>query len=373
MNQAVKAYFFIPSGFKNFIERGFDGWQFIFFIYVAFDGIMAYEQSTSIKGGVYLFIQPFFLLILLSVLAVASAFSMGAKEPIIKGLRLVGLCLPPIGLVFYFLTVQSLMAYFAIYPIALFIFGSAFLGPRGKLLNGIVGLGVISLALALFYLHVNTTGKWFGRELVIDGYKAVLNDIPDLSKNESQVYRFLLLSTPELGHIPQVDEISDSLKIKRAAVRYALMKLDEKGRVILGADSDIRYAFPWVAFDQGYAITLKKTHDGITTPPVYAASAMHALSIPTLFKGSEIRIISYIKDVNEPLVIEISNGHISGCSRPDVLVYKSDSFAETEFYSSISGAKAKYQGRFDSTRLLDLDRAIIVAGEILNKNASGIL
>ncbi len=153
----------------------------------------------------------------------------------------------------------------------------------------------------------------------------------------------------------------------------ALVELDGKGRLVLAADGEIRYAFPWAAYDHGISLSVRKTPSDPVLGPIYAASAIHALSAATIFKGGFVRIVAPVRDTAEPLVLEITNGKVSGCSCPGALVYMSDLFSEVEFYSTTAGAKAKYRGRFDATRLLDIERAIQVAGEMLEKRTAGVL
>ncbi len=191
MNQAVKAYFFIPSGMKNYIERGFDGWRFVFFIYTAFAAILAIQTAGTFKTGILIFLQPMFLLLLLSIISVAGAFAMGAKEPLVKGMRLVALCLPPAGLTLFFLAEKSPMVYFVVYPVALYVFGSIFMGPKGRLINGAMGLSMAALTLVFLYLIAITTAGWFDRKVVIDGYKISIEEIPAFSGDQLKVYRFI--------------------------------------------------------------------------------------------------------------------------------------------------------------------------------------
>jgi hypothetical protein len=186
------------------------------------------------------------------------------------------------------------------------------------------------------------------------------------------VYRFLLAATPHLGYIPQVDEIADSLRIGRVEVRNALMMLDQKGRIVLGADSEIRYAYPWASFDNGHDVLIR-WHADSAAVRTRAASALHALAVPLIIGDAEVRILSRLRDTGQIIEIRICEGRIDTTNFPEAQVYKSDIFSEMEFYSSPAGAKTSYRGRFDSTRLLGLERAMIVAEEMIKKRAAGIL
>jgi hypothetical protein len=371
MNQAIKAYFFIPSGFRNFIEYAFDGWRFIFFLYGIFSAVLAFEAASTIKEGVYIFLLPIVLLIVMSLLSSICALILGAREPVIKAMRLVAICLPPIALTVFFIARNSLLVYFAIYPIALFVFGSAFLTFNHKFLNALVGLFTIAAVIVLTYFHATFSDKWLGQELSFDGYKVNLRERPILEKSELKVYSFLLIQTPALGHLPQLDEIVDSLNIKRGTVWASLLDLDEKERIVRGADGEIRYAYPWAMYDQGYRIYIRKP-DGKFSGPLYAANSIYALGISTLFKNVYVRVSGRIKDTGEKLEISLLNGKIESSNYPEVQVYKSEILSENEFYSSPAGAKASYRGRYDATRLLNLERAAEVSSEIMQQTISGV-
>jgi hypothetical protein len=370
MNNVIKAYFFIPSGFRNFIEYAFDGWRFVFFLYLLFSAILAVVTASSLEAGTYILLQPILLLLVLSLLTAANAFGMGAHEPIIKGMRLVALCLPPIGLTLLFIAEKSALAYFGVYPALLYIVGSAYLGPRGKLINSAMGTAVMALTCALLYFQATTTGKWLGQELTIKGHEIRLTEIPAFTDDESRILRFIVLATPRLGHLPQADEISDSLSLDRVRIQNALQSLDRRGRIVLGADGEIRYAFPWAAYDNGYLVIMEK--EGAAPERVFAASALHALSVTHIFKGWRVDIYTRLKDTGEPLMIKARDGQIDTTNYPDALVYKGETISEINFYSSPTGAKVSFRGRFDATRLLDLDRAMAVADELLKKRTSGL-
>jgi hypothetical protein len=372
MNQLLKAYFFIPSGFRNFIENGFEGWGTLFFLYLLFALIFTRETAPDFKIGIYIFLQPLVILLLLAMLSTISALIMGAKEPLIKGIRLTALCLPPIGLTFYFIAERSPLVFFAVYPILLFIYGSAFLGPKIKILNAFAGTITIALVLTLSYIFGVISDDWFGQQLIFDGYKIELTQSMSFGRNETKIYKYLLYSTPKLGHIPQADEIADSLKINPAAVQNALIKLDEKGCIVLGADKEIHYAYPWSTYNQGYKIFVEKTPEADSARPVYAASALHSLAVAALFPDARIRILAHLRDTGDGLIIELQNQQIDLVNRPQVQIYKSNVVSEIEFYSSPSGAKLNYPGRFDSTRLLSLDRAVEVANELMRTNSAGM-
>jgi len=372
MNEAVKAYMFIPSGFRNYIEEGFDGWRFVFFLYVIFSAILAIVSCDNIKEGIYIFLQPIFLLIVLSLLATINAIIVGADEPIIKGMRLVGLCLPPIGLMIYLLAEKSHLASFGIYAALIYVVGSVFLSRKLRILNILPAILVVGLTGALSYFHATETDKWFGQELTISNFKVQIAKVSAFSEVESRVYRFLLMAPPHLGYIPQVDEIADSLGIRRVDIRNALMTLDSKGLILLGADSEIRYAYPWASFDNGHDVLIQWTENSRTIR-VHTASALHALSVPLIIKGVKMRILSRLRDTGQIIEIDIYGGNIDTTNFPEAQVYKSDIFSEMDFYSSPAGAKASYRGRFDSTRLLNLERAMIVAEEMVKKKADGIL
>jgi hypothetical protein len=371
MNQAIKAYAFIPSGFRNFIQYGFAGWRFVYFLFAIFCGILAYVSADSLKAGIYIFLQPIFILLILSVLTILNALLLNAREPLIKSARLIGLCLPPIGLSIYLLAEQSELAVFAVYPALLYVVGSIFLGSRPRVINALPALVMVILAGTAAYFYSTSTDKWFGQKLTFDKYHIHLARAAVFTGEESQVYKFLLTATPVIGHIPQVDEISDSLGIDRVAVRNALMKLDEMGRIVLGADSEIRYAYPWALFDNGFEVIIEK--DNMAPCTVYAASALHALSVPLIVCDARIKVYGRIRDTGRIIEIEIAEGSIKSTNFPEVLVYKGDDISEMEFYSSLSGAKSTHRGRFDSTRLLTIDRAMIVAEEIIRKRAAGLL
>jgi hypothetical protein len=373
MNQAIKAYFFIPSGFKNYIDRGFEGWGSFYFLYFIFIALLTYENATGLKFGAYIFLQPLFFLILLLILSTTAAFIAGAKETHIKAKRLTGLCLPPIGLTIFFIARKSLLTFIAVYPALLFIYGAAFLNPDKKFLNALLGFVTLALTVVIFYFFAISSVKWFGQELTFDGFKANLSQIRTFTKNEETIYRFLLFSPPTLGYIPQADEIADSLKLDRARVQNALLKLDDRGCIVLGADREIRYAYPWAMYDHGYKVLVEDPLTNSPAKPVYAASALHALSAATLFKNADIQIQSKLRDTGGILIIDINNGQIDSSNHPEAQVYKSDIISEIEFYSSPTGAKASYRGRYDSTRLLSLSRAVSVAGELMRERAPGIL
>ncbi len=372
MNQLLKAYFFIPSGFKNFIENGFEGWGTLFFLYFLFALIFTRETAPDFKIGTFIFLQPLMILLLLAMLSTTAALILGAKEPLIKGIRLTALCLPPIGLTFYFIAEKSPLVFFAAYPILLFIYGSAFLGPKMKILNIAAGTITISLVLSLSYLFGVTSDNWFGQRLAFNGYKVELSLATTFDRNEYKIYKFLVLSTPDLGHIPQAEEIADSLRIRLPAVREALVKLDRKGCIVYSADGEIRYAYPWSAYNQGYRVFVEKTPDADSGRAVYAASALHSLAVAALFPNARIKILTHVRDTGEGLIIELDNQQIDLINRPQVQVYKSNVVSEIEFYSSPSGAKFSYPGRFDSTRLLSLDRAIAVANDLMRSNSAGV-
>jgi hypothetical protein len=345
---------------------------FVFVLYFVFSGIMAYDLATSIKAGIYVFIQLFLLLIILAILTTLSALAMGAREPLIKALRLVGLCLPPICLTLYFLADKSPLVYIGAYPVLLYIYSSAFMGPKNKFGNAGIGAAAIILTGVISYFQATNTDSWFDQKLSFDGYKAQYSARPAFTDNESKICSFLLTKTPELGHIAGVNEISDSLKINRTTICNVLMSLDQKGPLVLGSDYEIRYAYPWSAYDNGYQVVIQKLPDTTTYGPIYAASALDALAAAAIFKESRIWIYSHLKDTGQYLIIEIENGRIKETNYPDVQIYKSDIFSEIEFYSSPSGAKASYRGRFDATHLLDLERAIVVAGEQFSQKAAGL-
>jgi len=373
MTNVIKAYLFIPSGFRNFIDHAFDGWRFVFFLYFVFSLILAYVTAPSLQVGAYIMLQPLFILLVFSLLTVASAFGMGAHEPLIKAMRLVALCLPPLGLTLFFIAEKSPLAYFGLYPMILYIVGSAFLGPRGKIINSAMGIAVLAISGVIVFLEATTADKWFGRELVTRDYRISLTEIPIFTENESRTLKYIVLSTPDLGHIPQVAEICVSLSLDSAAVGEALISLDRKGRIVLGADGEIRYAFPWAAYDNGYLVAIEKSESHGPYKPVYAASALHALSTAHIFRDCTIEVYGRLKDTGERISVEISDGKIESTNFPDALIYKSDTFSENNFYSSPTGAKISYPGRFDATRLLDLDRAIVVAAEMLQKRTPGLL
>ena len=372
MNQAIKAYFFIPTGFRNFIEYAFDGWRFIFFLYGIFSAVLAYEAASSIKEGVYIFLLPIVLLVVMSILTSISALILGAREPVIKAMRLVGICLPPITLTVFFIARNSLLAYFAIYPITLYIFGSAHLTFNHKFLNTAVGFFTIAATIVLTYFHATFSDKWLGQELSIDGYNVEIKERPILEKNELRVYTFLLTQTPNMGHLPQMDEIADTLHIKRGTVWSSLISLDEKQRVVMGAENEIRYAYPWAMYDQGYRIFIHLP-DGRYAGPLFAANAVYALGVSSLFPNAPIKVMGRIKDTGEKFEINLLGGKIMACNFPEAQVYKSDILSENEVYSSPSGAKASYRGRYDATRLLNLERAVEVASEMIQKSTAGIL
>ncbi|HBC47793.1 MAG TPA: hypothetical protein DEO84_04065 [candidate division Zixibacteria bacterium] len=373
MFKAIKAYFFIPSGMRNYIEHGFEGWGLFYFIYVGFCALLIYEASASVKVGIYRGLQSLAFLFLFVILSTICAFILGAKEPAIKAMRLVGLCLPTIVLTILFMARKSPLTFLGIYPIMLFVYGSAFLGLNRKILGVLAGMITITLVIGLTYLFSDSSDKWFGQELTIDGYKAELTKAPIFNRDESKIYRYLLYSSPKLGHIPQADELADSLRLDPVKIQNALLKLDEKGCIVLGADREIRYAYPWAMYDQGYEILIEKEDGSESTRPVFAASAFHALSAATLFGNKKIRILGRINDTGEMLVIEIDKGQIGSTNHPEAQIYKSDIFSEMEFYSSPAGAKSSYRGRYDSTRLLSLDRAVVVAGDYMKGIARGIL
>jgi hypothetical protein len=372
MNEVVKAYLFIPSGFRNFIERGFDGWRFVFYMYFAFSAILAIISADSPIAGIFIFLQPVFVFVTLSALAVITAFIMGAHEPLIKSMRLVGLCLPPIGLCFFFLAEKTPLVFFAVYPGFLFIVGSIFLRERVRIAGILPAIAVVAITAVLAYYHSTSLDRWFGQELTFDGYRLNLSRAAAFSKDESRVYLFLLKATPSLGYIPQVDEIADSLTLDRTAVRNALMKLDEMGRIVLGANTEIRYAYPWSSFDNGYEVIIESDNSPIPKR-AFAASAMHALSVPMIIKSSRIKVLGKLKDTGDPIAIEITDGKIQATNFPEAQVYKSDIFSEMEFYSSPAGAKNSYRGRFDSKKLLNLERALLVSEEMARKKADGLL
>jgi len=301
---------------------------------------------------------------------VANAFGAGAHEPIIKGMRLVGLCLPPIGLTMFFAAEKSPLVYFAVYPAALYIVGSAFLGPRGRLINSVMGAAVMALTIALVYFQAGTTGNWLGHQLIIEGHEVRLAEIPAFTDDESRILRFLITDTPELGYIPQGNEIADSLSLGRVNMLKALMSLESRGRIVLGADSEIRYAFPWAAFDDGYLVVIE--NPGVSPESAFAASALDALSATFLFDGARVNVYGRLRDTGERIMLELRNGRIDTTNYPEALVYKSEALSEIGFYSSPTGAKGSYRGRFDATRLLDLDRAISVADELLRKRTCGL-
>jgi predicted DNA-binding transcriptional regulator len=372
MNEAIKAYMFIPSGFRNYLEEGFDGWRFVFFLYIIFSAILAYVSGDSPKEIAFIFLQPIFLLIVFSIFSTLNAFIVGADEPIVKGLRMVALCLPPIGLSIYLFAEKSHLSIFVVYPALLFIIGSIFLSRANRILNLIPAIFALALTGGLTYLHATTIDKWFGHELTLANYQVSIIRSSDFTENETRVYRFLLESPARLGYIPQIDEIADSLGIDRMNVRSSLLMLDHKGRIVMVGDNEIRYAYPWASFNNGYDITIKRSEN---SPSVraYAASAMHALSIPLIVKEGSIGILSHLRDTGQLIEISIIDGKIDTANFPEAQVYRSDTFSEMDFYSSPAGAKASYRGRFDSSRLLNLDRAIIVAEEMLRKRTAGIL
>jgi hypothetical protein len=372
MNEVIKAYLFIPSGFRNFIERGFAGWRFVFFLYVLFSAILALVSADSLREGIFIFLQPIFLLVILFLLSGLSAFIVGSDEPLVKGMRLVGLCLPPIGLTFYFLAEKSPLVVFAVYPALLFIFGSIFLSQNPRLINIIPGICVIGATGFLSHFNAVKTDKWFGRELTIVNYEVRLSKASLFSEIETGIYRFLLFATPRLGHIPQLEEITDSLGISRAAAVSALVSLDEKARIVIGADFEIRYAYPWASFDNGCDVLITE-RSGSVPRRVYAASALHALATPMLTENHPVIIVGRLRDSGQKIEIEIRDGKINATNFPEAQIYKGDVFSEMDFYSSPSGAKSSYRGRFDSTKLLDLERAMIVAEELIKKKAAGAL
>jgi hypothetical protein len=372
MNEAIKAYMFIPSGFRNYIEEGFDGWRFVFFLYVLFGATLAFVSGSSLKEGLYIFLQPIFLLIAFSLFTIVSAIVVGADEPIVKSLRLVGLCLPPIGLTIFLLAEKSQLVIFGAYPALLYIVGFVFIGRQSRTLNVIPAVFAVALTLVSSYFHSTSTDKWFGQELTINDYRVQLSHASLFSRDESSIYRFLIISPPRLGYIPQVDEIADSLGITRTDVRNALMTLDSKGRIVLGADSEIRYAYPWATFDNGYTVVVK-WKDNSSVVRIHAASALHALSSPLIIRNAEITVLGRLRDTGQMIKIDICDGKIDTTNFPEAQIYKGENFSEMEFYSSPAGAKTSYRGRFDSTRLLDLGRAMVVAEEMVRKRTAGVL
>jgi hypothetical protein len=324
MNQLLKAYILIPSGFKKFIENGFEGWGTLFFLYLLFALLFARQTAPDVKIGTYIFLQPLMILVLLAILTTITALIVGAKEPLIKAIRLTALCLPPIGLTFYFLAEKSPLVYFAAYPILLFIYGSAFLGPHNKIINMVSGIITIALSLVLAYIFAVTSDRWFNQDLTFSGYKMELTRAALLNRQEAKIYKFLILSTPRLGHIPQVNEIADSLKINSTRIQASLVILDEKGCIILGADGEIRYAYPWSRYDHGYEIFIGNSEGSYLESPVYAASALHALAVGALFPDCRIKILTRVRDTGESLMIELYKNQVSLVNRPQVQVYKSN-------------------------------------------------
>ncbi len=187
MNQLIKAYFFIPSGFRNFIENGFEGWLSLFFLYLIFSLILAREAAHSLMAGVFIFTQPIAILIILSILSTACALIVGAKEPLIKGFRLAALCLPPIAVILYLIAKKSVLVFCGAYPILLFIYGSAFLGSKHKIINAVSGAVTVALAMVLSYFFAVTSDKWFGQEFVFDGIRAELSERPSYDRNEALI------------------------------------------------------------------------------------------------------------------------------------------------------------------------------------------
>ncbi len=363
MNQTIKAYFFSRDGFEKYLEKGFPGWPFVFFVYIFFIAALVFVTAGSFEIGLFTFIQPLIFLFLIIVLTALGAVILGAEEPIIRGLRLVAVCLPPTGLAWFFLAMKSVLVLFMIYPAILFIYGSAFIGSRDKALNIFVGFLIISLTIGLTFFESKLTARIFDHDLVVNELRLELRPIKNYDDDEISILSLLVIGTPKLGMIPQAVDLAGMASVSEDSVRKVLYQLDLKGDIIITSEGEIRFAYPWADFDNGYQVFLE-FGPGSVSGPLWVSDALHGLGISALFAGSKTRINSTLKDTGDSLFIEVADGQIVNSDHPEAVVYQGASYSDVDFYSSPSGAKTSHPGRFDATRLLRLDRALII-GESL--------
>jgi hypothetical protein len=235
----------------------------------------------------------------------------------------------------------------------------------GKTLKGILWA---ALFLAVLVIINQTILPRIGYKLRIDSEGFRLRQYIYYSRNESKILNILINNTPTLGKIPQEENIRSKTGSTASDYKECIESLAEKGDILLDKSGEIIRAYPW-ADTGGFHLYLIVNQDS-TIGPIGAAGAFHAMSVAPLL-GVDTRIEAKLKDTGEPLAIEIENSRIAYTNSISAVVYRTENYENSAFYSSPEGIEADYAGQYDINKVIRLDRALaigkIIAREIKDK------
>jgi len=228
----------------------------------------------------------------------------------------------------------------------------------GKTLKGIIWIAILLVAVLL----VNQTIlPRTGYKLRIDSGRLKFGAFQYYSKNEAKVLNVLVNDTPVLGRIPQQQYILSRTKLSGSDIAECIRSLEEKGDLALNESGKIISAYPWDDSREP-AVYLIVNQDSVIGP-LGTAGAFYAMSVASLL-DLDTRIEATLKDTGERLVIEIGNNEIIYVSRITAVVYRTEDYGNSAFYSSPDAVAAEYAGHYEINRVIRLDRALI-KGNIL--------
>lgn len=228
----------------------------------------------------------------------------------------------------------------------------------GKTLTGIIWAAIILIAV----LSLNQTIlPRTGYKLRIESGGLKFGDYQYYSKNESKVLGLLVEDTPVLGKVPQPQYILSRTKLNGDDIAECIRSLEEKGDLALDESGGIISAYPWTD-SRDFAVYLIVNQDSVIGP-LGVAGAFYAMSVAPLL-DVDTRIETTLKDTGEKLVIEIGNNEIIYVSKITAVVYRTEDYENSVFYSSPDAVAAEYAGHYEINRVIRLDRALII-GDII--------
>jgi hypothetical protein len=140
--------------------------------------------------------------------------------------------------------------------------------------------------------------------------------------------------------------------------------LEEKGDIALNDLGYIIDAYPWTSRKTDISIYL-----GSENPikgPFKTAGALYAMSAMRLFEPNG-KIEAAINDNRETLIIQIENGEIVYTNKIAAVVYRTDEYEDSRFFSSPDGAQKRFGERYNKDRVLRLDKALAIGDIIAQK------
>ena len=185
------------------------------------------------------------------------------------------------------------------------------------------------------------------------------------SEDESQILNILIKDTIVLKEIPQFQCLKAKTGLENDRLKRYLRSLADKGDIVLNDSGFIVDAYPWTSRETGILVYTDK-NDRLTAGPINASGALYAMSVMHFFELNG-KIEAVFEDTGETLIIEIENNEINFTSNITAVVYRTDDYKDSRFFSSPDGARTYHTDNFDIERVIRLDRALLIGNIIANE------